>query len=147
MPYYNTVRTNGAWGTWFDHSQPWSFPVKARVLCSDGKLRMTRRMAVTATADTYFSIPCAVKVKGKEVSGYLTTRTKSVPVRPHTNDEAPLPAIKDWPTIEKIIYLFIVNSGSANGKLLPAIDTVRPDDYPYPSNRTSPIKSKKRKAR
>ena len=142
MVTYNTVRTNGAWGTWFDHSSPWSFPVKARVLCSDGKLRTTVRMAVTA--DTYFSIPCAVKVKGKEVSGYLTTRTKSVPVKPDVRtDDVRLPAIKDRPTIEKTIYLFIARHASANGNLLPTIDVISPANYPYPSNRTTLPKKRK----
>lgn len=45
-------------------------PVKAvGVLCSDGKRRTAR---ITGEADTYFSIPAAVTVKGKTVSGFVT---------------------------------------------------------------------------
>jgi hypothetical protein len=49
---------------------PWQIPYKAcNVLCSDGK----RRTARTAqSADTYFSLPARVSVRGKTVSGYIT---------------------------------------------------------------------------
>jgi len=42
-----------------------------KALCSDG----VRRTAwISAEADTWFSIPARVKVKGKTVSGYITGR-------------------------------------------------------------------------
>lgn len=42
-------------------------------LCSDGKRRNSARIAYTA--DTFFSVPGAVKVNGKTVSGYFTIET------------------------------------------------------------------------
>lgn len=54
------------------HWGPWQIPWKVtKCLCSDG----VRRTAwITSEADTYFSIPARVKVKGKTVSGYVTGR-------------------------------------------------------------------------
>jgi hypothetical protein len=50
----------------------WQIPTHAtKVLCSDGRRRYAK---VTAPADTWFSLPARVKVKGKSVSGYLTGR-------------------------------------------------------------------------
>jgi len=50
---------------------PWQVPYQAkRVLCSDGKRRHAFNLR---TPDTYFSLPASVKVKGKTVTGYLTT--------------------------------------------------------------------------
>ena len=53
------------WGCW---QQPWKV---TKALCADG----VRRTAwITAPADTFFSIPARVKVKGRTVSGYITGR-------------------------------------------------------------------------
>lgn len=60
-------------GTSITRNYPWGLNVKARVLCSDGKVRATARLA--ETADTFFSIPAAVKVKGKTVAGFVTLET------------------------------------------------------------------------
>lgn len=43
--------------------------VSAHVLCSDGKIRATSRLG--EAADTFFSVPAAVKVNGKTVSGFI----------------------------------------------------------------------------
>jgi methyl coenzyme M reductase gamma subunit len=40
-------------------------------ICADGKKRKLKRIA--ATADTFFSIPAAVTVAGKTVTGFITT--------------------------------------------------------------------------
>ena len=50
----------------------WGLPLRqgSKVLCSDGKIRSLVRLAITH--DTFFSIPCAVKVKGKTIAGYAT---------------------------------------------------------------------------
>lgn len=58
-----SLTTYGSWDTF----------VAARVLCSDGMVRTVRRIAMVA--DTYSTVPCSVKVKGKTVSGYLTVET------------------------------------------------------------------------
>jgi hypothetical protein len=56
-----------------------SYPIgtyrAARVMCSDGRVRAVKRIA--ATADTFFSVPCAVTVTGRTVSGYLTVEARS----------------------------------------------------------------------
>lgn len=49
---------------------PFAQLVKVRnVPCSDGKRRTTCRVS---TPDTFFSVPAAVRVKGKTVAGFLT---------------------------------------------------------------------------
>jgi hypothetical protein len=57
-------------GTSLTIDYPWSVYRGGRVLCSDGKVRALKRIALTA--DTYFSVPAAVTVNGKTVSGYVT---------------------------------------------------------------------------
>ena len=56
--------------TYLEHYGPWGIPCKARVLCSDGIYRIAR---TAQTADTWFSLPARVTVKGKTVSGYVTS--------------------------------------------------------------------------
>jgi hypothetical protein len=60
-------------GTRLDTRQPWGIFTGGRALCSDGKVRRLARIAITA--DTFFSIPAAVKVRGRTVSGYATVET------------------------------------------------------------------------
>lgn len=67
-----STRQYGA-GTSITYRQPWGIHISARVLCSDGKVRTTARIA--ATADSFFSIPAAVRVQGRTVSGYVTIET------------------------------------------------------------------------
>jgi hypothetical protein len=62
-----------ALGTEVETRMPWGIIVSAKALCSDGKVRKVCR--ISSTPDTFFSIPAAVKVKGKTVSGYITTET------------------------------------------------------------------------
>lgn len=62
-------------GTSVTVRMPWSLYVSARVLCPDGKIRKTKRIA--QTADTFFSVPCAVYVNGKTVAGYMTVETRA----------------------------------------------------------------------
>lgn len=74
-------RRDFAFGTYTLYRQPWGFYCGGAALCSDGKVRKLKRIAITA--DTFFSVPAAVKVKGKTVSGYVTVSTlsgSSVPV-------------------------------------------------------------------
>lgn len=53
--------------------QPWGLYQRAgsRVLCSDGKIRSLAYLATTP--DTFFSVPAAVRVNGRYVTGYVTT--------------------------------------------------------------------------
>lgn len=49
---------------------PWGHYIGGRVMCSDGKVRSLKRIA--DTADTFFSIPAAVNVGKRTVTGYVT---------------------------------------------------------------------------
>lgn len=49
---------------------PWGWYRGGRVMCSDGKVRSLKRIA--DTADTFFSVPAAVNVGKRTVSGYVT---------------------------------------------------------------------------
>lgn len=62
-------------GTYAIQQQPWGWYVKAAVMCPDGKVRLTKRIA--ESADTFFSVPCAITYKGRTVSGYMTCETRS----------------------------------------------------------------------
>lgn len=51
---------------------PWYVPRKVlHCLCQDGK---RRTVIATREADTFFSIPARVQVKGKTITGYITGR-------------------------------------------------------------------------
>lgn len=66
-------RRHYAHDTYIDSVNPFGLYVGARVMCSDGVTRNVKRIA--QTADTFFSVPAAVSVNGKTVSGYVTTET------------------------------------------------------------------------
>lgn len=57
--------------------QPWGLlaATGTRLLCADGKVRAPSRLA--ASADTYFSVPAAMRIKGVTVTGYATTEETS----------------------------------------------------------------------
>lgn len=69
----NRETTAYAQGTSLTVSRPWGFYIAGRTVCSDGKVRALKR--ISATADTFFSVPAAVTVQGKTVSGYITMDT------------------------------------------------------------------------
>lgn len=66
------VRNYGL-GTSMVQSFPWGTFHGGRAMCSDGKVR--RLVRIAETADTFFSVPAAVQVKGRSVSGYVTFET------------------------------------------------------------------------
>lgn len=66
-------RRQYALGTYLETVGPWDVFDKGRALCSDGKVRTLKRIA--QTADTWFSVPASVEVKGKTISGYISTET------------------------------------------------------------------------
>lgn len=65
--------TEYAHSTSITRMHPWGLNVKARALCPDGVVRNCKRIA--ATADTFFSTPASVTVKGRTVAGYITIET------------------------------------------------------------------------
>lgn len=64
-----------AHGTFLILDMPFGFYQWGKVMCSDGKVRALKR--ISATADTFFSVPAAVSVRGRTVSGYVTVETVS----------------------------------------------------------------------
>lgn len=52
---------------------PFSGYINGRAICSDGRVRNLKRIAFTA--DTFFSVPASVTVKGKTVAGYVSVET------------------------------------------------------------------------
>ena len=48
--------------------------ISGRALCPDGKVRAVR-FKNGGIADTFFSVPCSVQVKGKTVSGFIMVET------------------------------------------------------------------------
>lgn len=62
-------------GTSLTVDYPFGWYVTGRAMCSDGRVRALKRIAVTA--DTFFSVPAAVTVKGRTVSGYVTVETET----------------------------------------------------------------------
>ena len=60
-------------GTSLKVRYPWGLFIAGRAMCSDGKIRALKR--ISTTADTFFSVPAAVAVDGRTVSGYVTIET------------------------------------------------------------------------
>jgi hypothetical protein len=89
-------------GTSITQDNLWGTYVRARAMCADGKVRTVR---VSEMPDTFFSIPAAVKVRGKTVSGYITTETLSGLSTPTSYDPA-------------IVHFYAYTYGK-NGHLLP----------------------------
>ena len=61
-------------GTYLDYRMPWGVYAGGAALCSDGVVRRLKRIA--ETADTFFSVPASVTVKGRTVAGYVTVETR-----------------------------------------------------------------------
>jgi hypothetical protein len=96
-------RRNYGAGTSLVQSFPWGLFHGGRVMCSDGAVRSLKRIA--ETADTFFSIPAAVTVKGRTVAGYVTFETA----------DGSSVATPDDPMVAK----FIAYTYGKNGALLP----------------------------
>lgn len=92
-----------AFGTSLTVRHPWGLFVAGRAMCSDGKVRSLKR--ISATADTFFSVPAAVTVNGKTVSGYITV-------------ESAAGFSTDTPT-DPAVVKFVAYSYGRNGGLLP----------------------------
>ena len=93
-------------------SHPWGLfhRTGSRVLCSDGKIRSLAYLA--STADTFFSVPAAVRIAGKYVTGYVTT-------------EEAAPESQGY-KVRRVATTFRQHDGQAEG-ILPAWDTVGED--------------------
>jgi hypothetical protein len=94
-------------GTWLRTSTMWDYYSAGAALCSDGKVRKLARIA--ATADTFFSIRAAVKVRGNTVSGYVSLR-----------DDLDSASTAGTPLNPGATVVFIPNSYGKNAGSLPA---------------------------
>jgi hypothetical protein len=84
---YGQTRTTYADGTFLTSTQPWGLFMGGAALCPDGKVRRLKRIA--GTADTFFSVPAAVEVRGRTVTGYVTVQTREGLSTP-TEDDPPI---------------------------------------------------------
>lgn len=57
--------------TYITRVYPWGLNARNghRLLCGDGKIRAAE---LAETADSFFSTPASVRVKGKRITGYMT---------------------------------------------------------------------------
>ena len=67
------MRKHFGYGTYLDLDPVYHNTYGGAALCSDNKVRKLKRVGVP---DTFFSMPASVRVKGKTVSGYITTDTR-----------------------------------------------------------------------
>lgn len=85
--------------TYFSQSFPWGLFRRTghRLLCADGVVRAAE---LAQCADTFFSIPASVRIRGKRVSGYATcAEVDGVRVhtfRPFDKHKPAFPAL-EWP--------------------------------------------------
>ena len=93
------------YGTFLLQAAPYGFYAGGRAMCSDGRVRALARIA--DSADTFFSVPAAVKVKGKTVTGYVTVEAASGSNVDTDNDPA--------------VVKFIANAYGRNGDYLPGL--------------------------
>lgn len=93
-------------------SQPWGLFRRAgsRVLCSDGRIRALAYLA--QTPDSFFSTPAAIRVRGKYITGYVTTDQTS----PESTGYR----------VRRVAHTFRQHDGQADG-ILPPWDTVGND--------------------
>jgi hypothetical protein len=95
-----TTTKNVLGKTHVSRTYPWGVHPRNghRLLCSDGVIRSAE---LSSTADTYFSVPAFIRIKGDWITGYATCERDSKwehevwVFRHHTNQHAPLPK---WPS-------------------------------------------------
>lgn len=90
-------------GTSLTVERPYGLFIGGKAMCTDGKVRTLKRIAITA--DTFFSVPASVTVRGKTVSGFVTVET-----------------VDGWTTEtegDPSIVRFVAHSSAKNGALLP----------------------------
>ena len=97
--------------TWVNVTMPWGLHPRTghRLLCADGVIRAAE---LAPTADTFFSVPASIRIKGKSISGYATVEENSSgnPVyafRHHTDQNTSLP---EWPSYPDPVRQQIINA-------------------------------------
>ena len=88
--------TEYADGTALVQEAPFGFYRAGRALCPDGRVRTLKR--ISTTADTFYSVPAAVTVKGRTVSGYILIETREGLSTP--TDDDPL-VVKFRPYVDR----------------------------------------------
>lgn len=107
--------------THVSRSMPWGLYSRNghRVLCSDG---IIRAVEMSETADSFFSVPARLRIKGKWITGYVTTEESidrsdwsshvAWSFRQHDGQDTTLP---DWSMDDATKLAFV----SAAGEKLP----------------------------
>ena len=99
-----TKQPKGSVGARMIHHGMWQIAIRCEgAICSDG---IRRNVQITASPDTFYSIPGRVTVKGRTVTGFVTTYEPGE-LDPPIDD--PLPTD----------YKFIANEYGKKGALLP----------------------------
>jgi len=105
--------------THVSRSYPWGLHPRTghRLLCADGVIRAAE---MAETADTYFSVPASIRIKGKRISGYTSCERDSKwenevwVFRHHTNQNAPLPP---WPSSFEPEFDSLISKAITGGNL------------------------------
>lgn len=71
------TRIDYANGTYLRTGTMWDLYTGGAAMCADGIVRTLKRIAITP--DTFYSIPAAVSVRGRTVSGYVSVDTANDP--------------------------------------------------------------------
>lgn len=85
--------------TFLSQSMPWGLFRRTghRLLCADGVIRAAE---LAQCADTFFSIPASVRIRGKHVSGYATSDevdgVRVYTFRPFDKHKPAFPSL-EWP--------------------------------------------------
>lgn len=85
--------------TFLSQSYPWGLFRRTghRLLCADGNIRAAE---LAQCADTYFSIPASVRIRGKRVSGYAASNeidgVRVHTFRPYDKHKPAFPSLA-WP--------------------------------------------------
>lgn len=81
--------------------RPWGWYLSGRAFCPDGKVRALAR--ISTTADSFYSVPAAVKVAGRTVSGFVSIED----------------TVYDRPDVDDQVVIFTPNESGRNAGLLP----------------------------
>lgn len=103
--------------TYVSQSFPWGLYARNghRLLCGDGIIRAAE---LAESADTFFSVPARVRVRGKWVSGYMTTEENEngESVYAFRSNDCHYDAIPQWPKRFTEFYNAIITRVSGKEK-------------------------------
>ena len=109
-----------AHGTELRTRQPWGINTYCRAVCPDGKVRTMSRIAIVA--DTFWTIPAKVNVRGVSVKGYVDFVDCNNPTCSTTQDNTVL-----------AVRFIAIDSPNAD-KVFPKQPFVALDDFEFAAN-------------